>query len=312
MENWTNGIAQITLPTPFEVGDVHVYLIKDETITLVDAGALTEVAWQQFKVSLKKLGLTPEDIDQIVLTHHHPDHVGLVDKLPKSTPVLAHPNADRWIFRTEEFKTLHRETFTEWFEHFGIPEKFSFYLDLLLSPMDYACQRKLDISLTEGMTLPGHPEWTVLETPGHATSHISLFREKDGMLMGGDVLLQHISSNPILEPPLQKGGERHKPLVDYIITLERLAELNPTTVYPGHGEIMDGGVGELIHKRLKAQDDRAHKVMEMLKVKEHLSVFEICKKLFPHAYKTQLPLTISETIGQLDYIEFVKNRGVQK
>lgn len=303
MEKWHNGIAQITLPTPFNVGDVHAYVIKGESLTLVDAGVLTEEAWEQLLRSFQNLGITPNDIDQIVLTHHHPDHIGLVDKFPASTPVLAHPAADRWLYRTEEFKSFHRATFTEWFDEFGIPESLSFYLNKLLSPMDYACQRKLDIPLTEGMKLPGDSEWTIIETPGHATSHISLYREKDQVLIAGDVLLQHISSNPILEPPFKQGEKRHKPLVDYIATLQRISELNPEIVYPGHGEIIVGEVQPLIEKRLKAQEERAQKVSEMRQESRDMSVFEICKQLFPHAYKTQLPLTISETVGQLDYIE---------
>ncbi|MET3696231.1 glyoxylase-like metal-dependent hydrolase (beta-lactamase superfamily II) [Bacillus oleivorans] len=301
--NWHEGIAQITLPTPFAVGDVHAYLIKGDALTLVDAGALTNEAWDVMQKYFSELGITLHDIDQIVLTHHHPDHVGLVEKFPQTTPILAHPAADRWLYRTKEFTDFHREIFAEWFTEFGVPEEFSFYLDQLMSPLNYSCQRKLDIPLTDGMTLPLENDWVILETPGHATSHISLYREKDQTLIGGDVLLNHISSNPILEPPFNKGRDRHKPLLDYIHTLEDLSDLNPSIVYPGHGDIIKGGVYDLVEKRLKAQEERAFKVWSMLKENEDLSVFEICQKLFPHAYKTQLPLTISETVGQLDYIE---------
>lgn len=72
MVQWYNGIAQLTIPTPFVVGDVHVYVIKGEKLTLVDTGPKTKEAWLSLEGQLKELGIVPEDIKQIVLTHHHP------------------------------------------------------------------------------------------------------------------------------------------------------------------------------------------------------------------------------------------------
>lgn len=74
-------ISQITIPTPFAVGDVHVYLIKGDTLSLVDAGVKTKRAWEAVQTQLKELGYFPSDIEQIILTHHHPDHIGLIDFL---------------------------------------------------------------------------------------------------------------------------------------------------------------------------------------------------------------------------------------
>ena len=72
-------IMKMVLPTPFSVGDVNVYLVKGDSLTLVDAGVKTEVAWETFKQQLKEVGYEPRDIEQVVLTHHHPDHVGLLE-----------------------------------------------------------------------------------------------------------------------------------------------------------------------------------------------------------------------------------------
>ena len=56
------------------------------------------------------------------------------------------------------------------------------------------------------------PGFTVIETPGHASTHISLYRESDGILIGGDALISHISSNPILEPPYE-GQTESTPII---------------------------------------------------------------------------------------------------
>ena len=67
-------IKQITIPTPFAVGDVHTYIIITDKVTLVDAGVRTMEAWDVFQSELKKHGLKVLDIDQVLITHHHPDH----------------------------------------------------------------------------------------------------------------------------------------------------------------------------------------------------------------------------------------------
>jgi hypothetical protein len=71
-------------------------------------------------------------------------------------------------------------------------------------------------------------------------------------------------------------------------------------VYTGHGEEVFQ-LRELIEKRLLHQHERAMKVNNWLK-EEQQTVFELCKTLFPAAYKRELMLTLSETVGQLDYL----------
>lgn len=60
----------------------------------------------------------------------------------------------------------------------------------------------------------------VIETPGHAQSHLSFWDEKNRQMIVGDVLLKHISSNPLLEPPKNQGDARPKPLLEYRNSLE--------------------------------------------------------------------------------------------
>ena len=67
---------------------------------------------------------------------------------------------------------------------------------------EFFTTRKLAGFLQEGGALPGLPEWKTIETLGHAQSHVSFYREKDGILLGGDQLLAKVSPSPIIEPPL--------------------------------------------------------------------------------------------------------------
>ncbi|MHC0036019.1 MBL fold metallo-hydrolase [Pseudoneobacillus sp. C159] len=300
MTVWINGIAKLVLPTPFKVGDVNAYLIQTNILTLVDCGVKTEEAWHAFHQQLNDLGLTSNDIDQVVLTHHHPDHVGLLDYLPETLPVYGHPKCERWVQRTEEFFRIHNEFYQHLFVELGIPDEYFPLIGQLTRSLRYSCNRSLSNEIKEGDIIPGLEEWQIIDTPGHAQSHIVLFREKDGVLIGGDHVLAHISPNPLLEPPINGQMDRPKPLLQYNESLIKLLNYPIKTIYTGHGEeVYD--LPDLVDKRLKRQHERAMSVKEFLQ-KEPLTVFEICQRLFPTVYQKEFSLTISETVGQVDYL----------
>lgn len=294
-------IHKLTIPTPFPVGDINTYLIEGEKLTLIDAGPKTEEAWQMFNKQLGELGFRTEDIEQVIVTHHHPDHVGLLDYFPSDMPIIGHEHNNVWLEQDREFFKRYREFFAEFFQQCGIPYPVRILLEKLTAPMKYSCRRSLTQTVKEGEEIAGLGGWTVVETPGHAQGHICLYHEETEVLMGGDLLLAHVSSNPLLEPPQEPYKERVKSLLQYNHSMRKISELAISSVYTGHGEEVEDVKG-LVEHRLKRQAERAYGVLDMLK-ENPMTVFEICQRLFPTAYETQLGLAISETIGQLDYLE---------
>ncbi|MBM7701632.1 MBL fold metallo-hydrolase [Metabacillus iocasae] len=294
-------IHKIVLPTPFDVGDVNVYLLEGDSLTLVDAGVKTEEAWKKFNEELGRIGFAVSDIEQVVLTHHHPDHVGLLDYLDKDIKVIGHQHNEVWITQDNDFLKHYEAFFLEFFTQSGIDPVFLSFLPKLKSTLKYSCHRSLTSTVKEGDFIQGLTGWKVLETPGHAQSHIALYHEQQQLLIGGDVLISHISSNPLIEPPQSKYEERAKSQIQYNDTLRRLLTFPIKRVYTGHGEEVENA-HDLIQERLNKQHERAYKVLKLIK-EQPRTAFQICTKLFPKVYEKQLGLTMSETIGQLDYLE---------
>lgn len=163
----------------------------------------------------------------------------------------------------------------------------------------YSCTSHVDEIIKEGDRLSGHEHFLVMETPGHAQSHLSFLDERTGNFIGGDLLLTTISSNPLMEAPYE-GEERQKSLLQYKASLNRLLRLPIKTIYPGHGQLITSH-HELIEERFKKQEKRANTMYQLLKQKE-MTAFHLCRKLFPVMYEEALFLTMSETVGQLDVL----------
>jgi glyoxylase-like metal-dependent hydrolase (beta-lactamase superfamily II) len=72
------GVHRLAIPTPFAVGRVNVYLIEDEPLTLVDAGPNSGTSFDELQRGIEGLGHALEDIELVILTHQHIDHLGLV------------------------------------------------------------------------------------------------------------------------------------------------------------------------------------------------------------------------------------------
>src|ERR1043165_2567430 len=86
-------IIPISVPTPFYVGPVNVYLIAEDPVTLIDTGPKTKEATAALQDGLRRAGFRVSDVRRIVLTHAHEDHCGLARSVrdeAKDAEVLVH------------------------------------------------------------------------------------------------------------------------------------------------------------------------------------------------------------------------------
>lgn len=298
-------VHKIVIPTPFAVGDVNAFLIKGDALSLIDAGPKTPEAYEALNYGLKEAGYTFSDIEQVILTHHHPDHAGWIDAFENAT-VLGHSYNNLWLNRDEAFFNYHDKFYLDCLIEGGVPETELGWVKKMKQSVSLMGDRPLDKILMEGDELPGHPGWTALEALGHAQSHLVFWNESARTMIGGDLVLSNVSSNPLIEPPADPKQERPRSLLQYNESLKRILTLPVDVIYTGHGEEVRNA-HTLIEGRLVKQRERALKVLAMMD-KGPRTIFELTKELFPTLYEKELGLTLSETLGQIDYLvdkEFV-------
>lgn len=291
-------VHKIVIPTPYAVGDVNAFLVKGDALTLFDAGPKTEEAYEAIKWGLRAAGYDLKDVEQVVLTHHHPDHAGWVDAFP-TADLLGHQYVDYWMKKEQVFLQYYETFFKKLFIEQGVPEKYVNRILHVKGEIELFGTIPLTGYLKEGDEVPGHPNLKVYETPGHAQSHLIFVDEQTRECIGGDLLLERTSSNPLVEPPTDLSMERPKSLLQYNESLKRLQDLEISKLYTGHGAELTE-INALIDERLERQKQRAHKVYELLTKPQ--TNFEMTIQLFERIYQQQLGLTLSETLGQFDYL----------
>ena len=169
-------VHKIVIPTPYEVGDVNAFLVKGDALTLFDAGPKTEEAYEALKWGIRAAGYEMKDVEQVILTHHHPDHAGWVDAFPNAA-VLAHEYVDHWMRQTEEFLAYRNNFYIQELAVQGVPQKYIEEIVEVRGEIELFGTTPLTQYLKEGDEVPGHPGLRVYETPGHAQSHLIFIEE---------------------------------------------------------------------------------------------------------------------------------------
>ncbi|WP_216830254.1 MBL fold metallo-hydrolase [Alkalihalobacterium elongatum] len=294
-------ISTITLPTPFLVGPVNVYLIEgNEALTLVDTGPRTEEGWELLCNELLERGYTTKDIEQIILTHHHPDHVGLIDRF-ENAKITGHPKLKPWLEKNESFLNQTINYLMNLYKSHGMNERMIEHIyNLNMSYLQFTCKAKVDHPVRSGDEVPGLKGWKVIETPGHAQTQIMILNEEEQKAISGDHLIKHISSNAIIEAPYSGQEERSKSLLQYRESLLMLKNYPIKVSYSGHGDPI-ADISALVDERVQEQNLRAGHIKELMG-NDALTCDQITQLLFPKVYKKQPELTFSETLGHLDLL----------
>jgi len=231
------GIHWIKMPISLEestLSHINIYLIEgDKGWLLVDSGWNTDKSFSTLHNYLLKIGAGFEDINQIVVTHVHPDHYGMAGRIKElSGATIAMHSIEkgfigpRYISMNELLIQTDRLLIAS-----GVPRKIGEVMrDASLGLEQYIVPTAPDVTLRDGDTIAtGKFTFRVIWTPGHSSGHICLYEPEHKILLSGDHILPKITPNVSLNPQ-----SIDNPLGRYLRSLEEIKALDVNLTLPGH------------------------------------------------------------------------------
>ena len=230
------GMHWLRMPLPFALDHINLWLLEDdEEWVIVDCGIAsdaTRAAWEQLFAGI----LHGKRVNRVVVTHHHPDHLGLAGWL------VARTGAEFWItegeYRTgrdaREARQHAIDDLLALFARNGLPSEHFAALSKRNSYRSHVDEIPASFRrMREGESLQiGGRGWRVIIGRGHAPEHAALACEESGVLISGDMLLPRISTNVGVWPNDPEGN----PLADFLNSLQKFRQLGADTlVLPSHG-----------------------------------------------------------------------------
>jgi glyoxylase-like metal-dependent hydrolase (beta-lactamase superfamily II) len=298
------GIWWVRLPLPFALNHINVWLLEDgDGYTLVDTGVyLQDVrdAWEKIERDF----LQGRPIVRVLLTHCHPDHIGMAAHL------AAHHQAPVWMTLGEyayarilsaNMPGVDRDSMLAFYGSHGLVEqsaeaagKARGGLFAKLVPTAPLAYRRI----IEGDVIQiGKHSWRVWTGHGHSPEHASLISESSGWMISGDMLWPHISTNVSVHASEPDGN----PLKLFLASVERMLQIDDALkVLPSHGLPFSG-----IHYRCQQLlDHHAERLSVLLTaLTEPKSAREIIATLFKRELDGhQLTFAMGEAIAHLHYL----------
>lgn len=300
------GIHMIEVPTPFAVGPVNCYLIEDDPLTIFDPGPNYGEAIEALTAALTTRGHKLADIERIVVTHRHLDHLGLVQFVRNASgaEVVCLDLCRPWVenYRTETAAT-DRWAGSMLVRH-GVGEDVAVALRAVAHAFSgWGSESPVDRTLEPGGILDFRDrDLEIFHRPGHSSTDTVFWNAETRTSIVADHLIKHISSNPLLERPANEGDPRPQELVLYRQSLTETRKMPATLSLSGHGEPISDHVS-LIDDRFALIDKRVEKLYALLLDHGPQTAHELARRTWGNIAVTQAFLTLSEVLGSLDILE---------
>ncbi len=219
------------------------YLSIGEEAMIIEGGTgpTTNIIIEQ----IKQIGLNPEMVKYIALTHTHSDHIGAIPRLKKIWPqvkVIASQKGAKILKNggiLREFLWIDKniaELLKKKKEIEELPQQlddYDFNVDIVVKEGD-------KIDLGSGIV------WDVYETPGHSSCHLAYFEEKEGSLVIGDATGFYVPEKDLFWP------NYFDSLTDYLDSIKKLSQLNAKRGVLSHNCVIEGDLKGYFDRAIKA------------------------------------------------------------
>jgi glyoxylase-like metal-dependent hydrolase (beta-lactamase superfamily II) len=290
-------VHHIGIPNPMFEGELNMYVIAGDPLTLVDTGIGTPEAMTALEEGLTALGFKVEDVRQVVLTHKHADHIGLARDIRDRSGATVYIHEDDWEGVAEldsrhgDFIPLVRRRLAQ----FHTPDEEIEKLTSFLGHGKRFARETPAEKLRDGDSLEISGEkLEVIHTPGHTQGCICL-RYGDYLFSGDTVL-------PTISPNIGAGEMRRTGMVQrFLDSLDRVAALDGAglTVLPGHGPPFTN-LAERAAVLKGHHLDRERKILDVLKNGGPQTVYEISRNMWSKLPGYHLALATNEVNSHLE------------
>lgn len=294
LQKMVDQIYRLKVPMPFEMGEVNSYLLKGEKgFTVVDTGDNTEEA----KAVWTRMLTDSLPIEKIVLTHAHPDHIGLAGWFQRefNVPIWMSTNGYEELLKSRNF--FIDEKYTSPFASFSLlhggilpTERGEQYykFDTFQFEPTMLFEEQQEITLGDSI-------YETIWTPGHTSDHFCFYNRETQILLAGDHILK--SMNPVV------GSEQlgDNPMKDYLHSLDKIAECQTNYVLPGHGD-------PIIDLAARIEDMKIHYKKRWKQTynsvrEEGSTAFQVSKSVYAGLSQERFRPAFIQTITNLNYLE---------
>lgn len=199
-------------------------LVEGDKAVLIDTGLFGETVLM--KRLIRKLGLSPQSIKSILLTHGHLDHAGNLARLKQWTgaTIFAHPAEQAHVDGTYPYKGVN---------------KWCGRLEAMGRVVFNYCPATIDKYLSDGQELPFWGGLRVIHLPGHTAGHCGFYSKRHNLLFSGDMFASYFFNTH--KPPAILNSVPE----EFPASAEKIRRLNPRWMLPNHHDFLDG----VLHRR---------------------------------------------------------------
>ena len=310
---------QIDFPTSYGLRFVCMYLFRAEDTYILIDGGLDFTDWEKtFFSELQKLNISIKDVDYLIITHEHPDHLGLMNSLKRKNPdiqILMHEltqESMKWMINSENLteKQMRSEELSQHMVKYGVTKKQGNRIVKFLTAMrSFTKYQEPDRLLKDNeKILINNSTLKTIWTPGHSLGHMCIFNENTSHLFAGDHILSRITPHIGSFMVPADFSENYKSynftniLKFYLESLDRIDKLNAKIIFPAHQDVIYDA-----HKRiLEMKDHHRNRLAEISQVIENnpLTPFKISQIHFgTELDEINTFLGLGEVLSHLIYLE---------
>jgi len=295
------NLIQVRVPLPFPLRYVNAYLLKGVSgYTVIDPGLHTRDAEEAWEAALRELGIDYDQVEQVVLTHYHPDHYGMAGWFQERSgaPVLLSETGCRLaalLWGPEQPMT---RLLVDCFAQHGMPAAELEEIEKHMTGFVQSVSPQPSLTpLRAGEPVRlGDRSYEAIETPGHAAGHLCFYDRESREMLCGDHVMPQISPNVSYMPDVEEN-----PLRAYLASLAEIGSVPVSIAYPGHREPFER-FGERAAELIEHHHERLAGMVERLRTP--MTAYALCRAVFGYRLSShQLRFALAETIAHTVYLE---------